>query len=89
MKIELDIPDYSPEKGITLNWKPDFMISTKVSPKGTIGITANSDGLVSLAIHLLTLAQSNVPVGSHLHYDAGNELELNSRELIISKAGDV
>ena len=89
MKIELDIPDYSPRKGITLNWKPDFMIATEISPKGTIGITANSDGLVSLAIHLLTLAQSNVPIGSHLHYDPGNELEVNSRELIISKGEDV
>jgi hypothetical protein len=41
--------------------------------------------LISLAIHLLTLAQENVPVGSHCHFDEHNSLEHGSKELIIEK----
>jgi hypothetical protein len=51
-------------------------------------LSANAAGLVSLARHLLTLAQSSVSAGSHIHYDAPNLLEEGSRELIIGKLAD-
>jgi len=65
------------------------MISTEVSKAGIIVLNANTDGLISLATHLLTLAQPTVPKGSHIHYDAGNELELESKGLTIVKAPDL
>lgn len=85
MKLELKIPDYQPEKGITLLWELDFKIHTKVDDSGAISIIANQDGLISLATHLLTLAQSAVPVGAHIHYDVGEELEADSCEMILGK----
>lgn len=48
-------------------------------------ISANNEGLLSLANHLLTLAQKEVPIGSHIHLDEYNSLEEGSIDLIIEK----
>jgi hypothetical protein len=57
-----------------------FKIEVKI--KGDIiAISANKAGLVSLARQLLTLAQDNVPSGSHFHFDDYNSLEDGSTEL--------
>ncbi|MBQ9748951.1 MAG: hypothetical protein IJV87_00035 [Clostridia bacterium] len=48
-------------------------------------IKANADGLTLLANICLTLAQEEVPNGSHIHLDEYNFLENGSTELIISK----
>ena len=42
-------------------------------------------GLISLARHLLTLAQDSVPKHSHIHLDEYNSLEEGSAELINQK----
>ena len=52
-------------------------------------IKANNSGLLSLARHLITLAQNNVPDGSHFHLDEYNSLETGSSDLIISKISNM
>lgn len=81
-KIVFEIPEYNPNKGIEYTWEDGFEIST-VANSGTIKITANKEGLISLAKHLLTLAE--IPSDGHLHYDDINSLEDGSIELIIDK----
>jgi hypothetical protein len=84
MEIKLDVPQYTTEKGIEYKWENGFDIETKVE-NGVINIIANKEGLISLANHLLNLAQENVPLGHHLHFDEYNSLEESSLELIIQK----
>ena len=84
MKMSLDIPDYSPETGIVLNWEDDAEIKVSTMD-GEVLIEANADGLTSLANHLLNLAQTAVPSGAHIHLDEYNSLEDGSSPLIIEK----
>lgn len=84
MEIKIEIPQYYPGEGIEYNWVDGFVIEAKAE-SGMINIIANKEGLISLATHLLTLAQNQVPQGSHLHYDEHNSLEENSFNLIIQK----
>lgn len=65
-----------------INWIGDFTIRTAVRPGG-ITITANRDGLLSLAEICRALADE--PEGSHLHLDEYNSLEEGSAELIIER----
>ncbi|MBR3261184.1 MAG: hypothetical protein IKF95_07535 [Firmicutes bacterium] len=46
-------------------------------------ISANREGLLSLASQMMTLAEG-VP-GDHIHYDENNSLEKGSAELIIER----
>jgi hypothetical protein len=82
MKITMEIPDYDPHKGFKYIWEYGFEISTEVR-SNTIQISANKEGLISLAKHLLTL--SEMPVNGHIHYDEFNSLEDGSIELIIER----
>ncbi len=51
---------------------------------GTAVISANREGLLSLAEQLRTLA--GAAPGSHIHYDEFNALETGSAGMIIEKA---
>lgn len=84
MELMLEIPDYSGE-GIKCVWNDNFEIKTALDSQGSIVISANRAGLISLARQLLTLAQEGVPVGHHIHYDDYSSLENGSVELIIEK----
>jgi hypothetical protein len=84
MEIKLEVPDYTLEKGITYNWENSFEINVK-HLDGVITLSANREGLISLANHLLNLAQSNIPIGHHMHFDEFNSLEEGSSELILVK----
>ena len=81
-EIKINIPEY--DDAIELVWDNNFKIKTS-KPYDTITIEANRNGLLSLARHLLLLAQEEVPSGSHFHLDEFNSLEDSSVELIISK----
>ena len=81
-EIKINIPEY--DDAIELIWDDNFKIKTSI-PYNTITIEANREGLLSLARHLLLLAQEEVPDGSHFHLDDFNSLENNSVELIIAK----
>jgi hypothetical protein len=85
MKINIEIPDYKPESGIIYKWEDGFEIKA-VTNNGVIIITANKEGLISLANHFLNLAQDEIPAGHHLHFDEYNSLEEGSNELIIQKS---
>ena len=63
-------------------WKDDYAIRFRIDD-GTAIISANRDGLLSLAEQLMTLAGEEP--GSHIHYDEYNSLEDGSDELIIEK----
>ena len=52
---------------------------------GEAVISANKEGLISLANQLRALA--NEDIGSHIHYDEYNSLEDGSSKLIIEKIG--
>jgi hypothetical protein len=78
-------PTYAPDTGIKVEWEAGFWIDLRVVD-GDVLLRANPAGLVSLAKQLLTLAQQGVPAGSHIHYDAGEELEDDSVPLILERA---
>ena len=65
-----------------IKWKDDFEIRFLIEG-GTAVISANRDGLLSLAEQLTALAGEEP--GSHIHYDEYNSLEDGSHELIIEK----
>lgn len=88
MEVNIKVPEYSSVNGLRLEWEDNFEISSSVENNTvtiTATITANKEGLISLAKHLLTLAQVEVPTGSHIHLDDINSLETNSVELIFEK----
>lgn len=84
MEIKVTIPDYSSINGLQLDWEEDFEIFSSVE-NDIVTIRANSAGLISLAKHLLILAQAEVPIGSHIHLDELNSLEADSVEIILEK----
>ena len=65
-----------------IKWIDGSMIRVKTDD-GTTIISANKEGLLSLAEQLTSLAQETS--GSHIHYDEYNSLEEGLAELIIEK----
>ena len=63
-------------------WIEGFKLSCKIDHESVI-ISANKEGLLSLANHLITLA--NEDSNNHFHLDEHNSLEEGSKELIIEK----
>ncbi|HEX2696983.1 MAG TPA: hypothetical protein VHM28_04695 [Anaerolineales bacterium] len=85
MKYSIDVPEYSSAEGLKFEWKANFHISIRIDNERTVLIAANSDGLKSLARHLLALAEAPVPKGYHFHLDDSNSLEEGSCELVIMR----
>ena len=69
----------SGEGKMDLEWKDGFVISVRIDD-GAAVISANQEGLLSLAGQLAALAAEKP--GSHVHYDENNSLEDGSSELI-------
>lgn len=67
---------------MNMNWVDGFTIKVRVE-SGNVVISANKEGLLSLASQLKTLADE--AVGCHCHYDEYNSLEDGSSEMIIEK----
>ena len=67
-----------------MNWVDGFTIKVRVE-SGNVVISANKEGLLSLANQLRTLADE--APGCHCHYDEYNSLEDGSSEMIIEKIG--
>ena len=65
------------------DWVDGFKIEVN-RVNNEVQIKANSEGLISLANHLRTLAESTTQ-GAHFHLDEFNSLEPGSVELIIEK----
>ena len=67
---------------MTINWVDGFEIRVSAE-HGEAVISANKEGLLSLAQQLTALAEETA--GSHIHYDEYNALEEGSAELTIEK----
>ncbi len=63
-----------------LNWTDGFLIRVRIGGDTAV-LSANREGLLSLAAHLTALAGE--PAGSHIHLDAANSLEDGSTELLL------
>lgn len=63
-----------------LNWVDGFEINVRIE-NGAAVISANKEGLLSLANHLKSLAEEQP--GGHIHLDVYNSLEDGSAELIL------
>ena len=61
-------------------WEDGFRIAVK-NEGGQVVISANREGLISLANHLKALAEETP--GSHFHLDRYNSLEEGSAELVV------
>ena len=68
---------------MNVTWEDGFEIRVGIS-SGSAVISANREGLLSLANILTGLADESA--GSHIHLDASNSLEDGSAELVIEKA---
>ena len=68
-----------------IKWQDGFIINVSVENENQVVISANKEGLLSLATQLKDLADEDT--GSHIHYDEYNSLEEGSSELIIEKIG--
>ena len=69
-------------KDMNIEWLDGCRISVNTDNK-EVTISANREGLLSLARQLQALAEG-VP-GDHIHYDEYNSLEDGSSELIIER----
>ena len=65
-----------------IEWIDGFEIKA-AAENGEIVISANREGLLSLAKHLTALADG-MP-GDHIHYDVNNSLEEGSAEIVIER----
>lgn len=65
-----------------IEWVEGFEIRVSIE-NGEVVISANKEGLLSLANHLTALAEE-MP-GSHIHYDEQNSLGEGSAELIVER----
>ena len=66
-----------------INWEDGFTIKVRADDGKTVVISANREGLLSLARQLSDMA--NEETGCHIHYDEYNSLENGSSEMIIEK----
>lgn len=81
--MDIHVPNYD-DKGFSFVWEEGFSIKCSIDNIG-VRIEANKEGLISLARHLLELAQENVPSFAHIHLDEHNSLDDGSTELVIVK----
>ena len=65
-----------------IEWNDNFEIRVRAED-GTVLVSANREGLLSLSRQLAALAEEQP--GSHIHYDQYNSLEDGSEELIIER----
>lgn len=66
-----------------IEWEEGFTINVRVDDRGAVVVTANREGLLSLARQLTALAEADP--GCHIHYDEYNSLEEGSTEMVIEK----
>ena len=73
---------FTGENIMNVEWGDGYEIKA-VAESGSIIISANREGLLSLAKQLTALADG-MP-GDHIHYDEHNSLETGSTEMIIER----
>ena len=70
------------KKTMDIEWINNSEIRVRAED-GTVLVSANREGLLSLSRQLAALAEEQP--GSHIHYDRYNSLEDGSEELIIER----
>lgn len=65
------------------NWIDGYKINVAIDGNSVV-ISANKEGLLSLANHLQSLAEEPAP-REHFHLDEFNSLEDGSAELVVEK----
>jgi len=88
-RFEYSPPQPAIDKGVLkLEWKAGAIVRVEVSGSKApmYGILGNATGLLSLGMHLSTLALDEVPMGTKVVYTPGKELEQKSLPLAIEKA---
>ena len=83
-KIEFTFPDYRPERDAPLKWDEGSEVMARIEGD-TIVLKANPAGLQSLARHLLTLSQQEVPDGARLTLTSFNGLTNNSCDVVLER----
>lgn len=86
MEQLIDFERYDPAGGLKLRWEEGFELDVNID-SGEVLLRGNPAGLVSLARHLLTLAQEGVPSGAHVHLTAGQEVD-GEVDLIVERVDD-
>ncbi len=86
MKITIDIPDYVKGEGIDVIWKDGSVLKITPGTDKTLIVSGNECALRSIGEQLIYLAQSQVEVGSHIHYDEFFcENAISGVEIIVEK----
>ncbi len=80
----VEVGSYSPQQGLRMAWTEGFVIVVTLSADQVV-VRANREGLISLAQHLLTLAEDGVPAGAHIHLSPHDALEAGSGELVLER----
>ncbi|OBQ46405.1 Imm32 family immunity protein [Halodesulfovibrio spirochaetisodalis] len=70
---------------VRTNWIEEHKILIEICGDNSVRILANKEGLETLAVHLLTLAQDGIGKGMHVHYDVYGGLEEGSCDVIIER----
>ncbi|MFC0624388.1 Imm32 family immunity protein [Kribbella deserti] len=83
MELRIEVPDCG--DALRFEWDEGFTIAVSVDEGGQVLISANNAGLVSLARHLLTLAQDGAGPGAHLHLTAGQEID-GDHDLVLERS---
>lgn len=88
--IQIDVPEYSPRWGVVPVYSDtDYLLDVQVNESNhEVMITADTEGLIVLARHFLTLALESVPSGCHIHYDdnpSSGLLSKGSLPMVVSK----
>lgn len=78
--MEISVPTY--DRWFHFEWEDGYSLRCTVQNSEVV-LEGNKEGLISLARHLLELAQDHVPEYTHFHLDQYNDLEEGSSELII------
>ena len=68
---------------MNVEWIDGGRISVCVHNGREVTISANREGLLSLARQLAALAEGEP--GDHIHYDEGNSLEEGSSEMVVER----
>lgn len=68
MNVKLSIPDYD-GNAMDVIWEKGAEYSISIDENGVI-LTANKQGMLSLAKQMIYMAYNNLPDGSHVHLDS-------------------
>lgn len=82
IEVSLKIPEYDRYGGVRISWVDGHEIEVSIDGREVM-IAANPEGLRTLAMQLLTLAQDQVPGGNHLHLSDDSGLDSGSLDLTL------